>query len=215
MVRIAPSLLAADSSRLGQEIAALEQSGADLLHFDVMDGHFVPNLTFGPHILKQLKTHTSLLFDVHLMVTNPAEVIPWYAEAGADFISFHLETAPHPEELISLIKKYDIKAGITLKPESDIKKIIPYISEADMVLIMSVSPGFGGQKFQNGALEKIRFVRDNRKSKNMLIEVDGGININNAPLCIGAGADILVAGTSVFSGGLYAQNIQLLKGGIL
>lgn len=212
MIKIAPSLLAADSARLGEAAAALEKAGADLLHFDVMDGHFVPNLTFGPQILKHIKKYTSLLIDVHLMVTNPLEVIPWYAEAGADFITFHLEATDKHEKAIKLIKKYGIKAGITLRPDSDIKQICPYLSLVDMVLVMAVNPGFCGQRFREDTPDKIRFVNEYRSTKNILIEVDGGINKNNARICAQAGADILVAGTSVFADNKYAENIKLLRG---
>ena len=190
MVKIAPSLLAADSACLGKAVSDLEASGADFIHFDVMDGHFVPNLTFGPKILQELKKHTSLPFDVHLMVTNPDECISWYADAGADLITFHLES-------------------------SNIEQIIPFIDDIDLVLVMGVQPGFGGQKFYPDTPERIKQTKDIIAHRSVLLEVDGGINFQNASLCVDAGADILVAGTAVFQNGTLSENIATLKGMLL
>ncbi len=212
MVKIAPSLLAADSAYLGKTISDLELAGADFIHFDVMDGHFVPNLTFGPKILKELKKYTSLPFDVHLMVTNPDECISWYAESGADLITFHLEATESPIQTIQLIRNYKLKVGVTLRPSSDIKQIIPLINDVDLILVMGVQPGFGGQKFYPDTLERIKLTKDIIANRNVLLEVDGGINFQNASLCVNAGADILVAGTAVFQNGMLSENIATLKG---
>jgi len=211
MVLIAPSLLAADSANFEKEISALEDAHADLLHFDVMDGHFVPNMTFGSHVLKQLKKCTKIPFDVHLMVNNPEKFIPWFAEAGADYLTFHLEATSHADELIDTIHQYGIKAGVTLKPSSDIKLLSQLKKIPDLVLIMSVEPGFGGQAFISDTPQKIVMAK-NMFGRNTLIEVDGGINEQTARLCIDAGADILVAGTAVFKNGNYSNNIKILKG---
>lgn len=215
MVKIAPSLLAADSACLGKAVSDLEASGADFIHFDVMDGHFVPNLTFGPKILQELKKHASLPFDVHLMVTNPDECISWYADAGADLITFHLETTQNPLQTIKLIKDRHIKSGITLKPSSNIEQIIPFIDDIDLVLVMGVQPGFGGQKFYPDTPERIKQTKDIIAHRSVLLEVDGGINFQNASLCVDAGADILVAGTAVFQNGTLSENIATLKGMLL
>lgn len=210
MVLIAPSLLAADATIFKKEIAALEKAHADLLHFDVMDGHFVPNMTFGSHVLKQLKKCTALPFDVHLMVNNPEKFIPWFAEAGADILTFHLEATSQPDKLIDLIHWHDIKAGVTIKPSSDINLLLKLKKKPDLILVMSVEPGFGGQSFIADTPDKI--VKIKNKFKDVLVEVDGGINAETAQLCINAGADILVAGTSVFKNGNYRDNIKILKG---
>jgi len=211
MVLIAPSLLAADSANFEKEISALEKAHADLLHFDVMDGHFVPNMTFGAHVLKRLKRCTELPFDVHLMVDNPERFVPWFAEAGADFITFHLEATAKPDRLIDTIHQYNIKAGITLKPSSDINLLSRLKRIPDLVLIMSVEPGFGGQSFIADTPQKITMAKK-MFGHHALIEVDGGINAETAKLCVDAGADILVAGTAVFKNKNYRDNIKILKG---
>ncbi len=215
MVKIAPSLLAADSACLGKAVSDLEASGADFIHFDVMDGHFVPNITFGPKILQELKKYTSLPFDVHLMVTNPDECIAWYADAGADLITFHLEASDNPQHTLQLIKKHQLKSGITLKPSSDIKQIIPFIDYVDLVLVMGVQPGFGGQKFYPDTPDRIKQTKDIIAHRPVLLEVDGGVNFQNVSLCVNAGADILVAGTAVFQNGALSENIKALKGKFL
>lgn len=212
MIKIAPSLLSADSSSLGREVALLEKSGADLIHFDVMDGHFVPNMTFGPKILKDLKKQTKLAFDVHLMVEDPMRFIPWYAKAGADIITFHLESVSCPQDVIRLIKSYGIKAGISIKPNTNVSELASYINDIDLVLIMSVEPGFGGQTFIPNSIQKISQTKSLIGKQNILLEVDGGITQQNAQDCLKAGADILVAGTAVFKDGKYEDNIKTLKG---
>lgn len=212
MVKIAPSLLSANPACLGDEVLKLQDAQADLIHFDVMDGHFVPNMTYGPLVLKGLKKCSYLDFDVHLMVKNPEKFVPWYADAGADIITFHLEATGNPDALVRNIKSYGIKAGISLKPDTDIE-LLKNLSEApDLILVMGVEPGFGGQSFREDTPDRIAKTRDILVHKNIIIEVDGGINPQTAKLCINAGADILVAGTAVFRNGEYQKNISILKG---
>lgn len=211
MVKIAPSILAADSSCLKDAVQKIEKAGADYIHFDVMDGHFVPNITFGPQILKDLKFQTNLPFDVHLMVENPEKFIPWFAEAKADMITFHVEATNNVLPILNLIKKYNIKAGLSLKPDTNIHRLDPFLDKVDLVLVMSVNPGFGGQSFIPSAIDKIRYLNQ-IPNRSFAIEVDGGITPVTASQCIIAGSDILVAGTSVFKDGLYEKNIQTLKG---
>ena len=212
MVKIAPSLLSANPACLGDEVLKLQAAQADLIHFDVMDGHFVPNMTYGPLVLKGLKKYSYLDFDVHLMVKNPEKFVPWYADAGADIITFHLEATVNPDALVRNIKSYGIKAGISLKPDTDIE-LLKNLSEApDLILVMGVEPGFGGQSFREDTPDRIAKTRDILVHKNIIIEVDGGINPQTAKLCINAGADILVAGTAVFRNGEYQKNISILKG---
>lgn len=212
MVKIAPSILAADSAKFGVEVTLLETAGADLIHFDVMDGHFVPNITFGPKILKDMKQHTTLMFDVHLMVNEPERFVPWFAKAGADIITFHLEAVENCREIIKLIHSVGCKAGISIKPHTEAKIIKPFCDDVDLILVMSVEPGFGGQKFIESTPDKIKQIKQIIGNRPVMIEVDGGINVQTAKSCIDAGADILVAGTSVFANGGYHNNILALKG---
>lgn len=212
MVKIAPSILSADFMHLKDELELISKAGADLIHFDVMDGHFVDNITFGPMILKQAKKYSSLPFDVHLMVNNPSKFILWYADAGADIITFHVETSDNPSKEIELIKSLGIKVGLSIKPETSIDRILPFIDIVDLILVMSVSPGFGGQSFNNVAIEKISQLAKLNKNNSFAIEVDGGINPITAKMCVEAGVDILVAGTSIFKNGNYKENIEKLRG---
>ncbi len=214
-IQISPSILSADFSQLGNEIKRLEEGGADMIHVDVMDGHFVPNLTIGPPIIKDLRKHTKLPFDVHLMISPVHKYIKDYAEAGADIITIHPEATENLEESIKLIKKLKKKVGVSLNPESKIDLIKNFLNEIDLILIMSVNPGFGGQKFMPQVLDKIKELRkiEIQKKINFDIEIDGGINFDNYKLAIEAGANILVSGTTIFKNnqGNIEKNINLLK----
>lgn len=212
MVLIAPSILSADFSCLGKEIKSLEKAGADWIHIDVMDGVFVPNLTFGAPIVKSIRRDTSLPFDVHLMVEKPSVLIHDFANAGADIITVHLECKEDIPYLISLIKKEKKKVGISIKPDTKVSDLTPYIPDIDLILVMSVEPGFGGQEFQPKAIKKIADLKELIGRKNVLISVDGGINDVTAPACICAGADVLVAGSYILKKKPYEKAISKLKG---
>ena len=215
IIKISPSILSADFSRLGEEIVALEKAGADYIHIDVMDGHFVPNITIGPEVIKRLRPITKLPFDVHLMIAPVNNFIKDFADAGADIITFHPEATENMTETINLIKKLEKKVGVSLKPKSPINLIEDYLNEIDLILIMSVEPGFGGQKFMPEVLNKMKKLRNlvNEKKFNIDIEIDGGINFNNNKKAIEYGANILVSGSTVFKehNGNLKKNIQLLK----
>ncbi len=211
MVKIAPSILSADLANLGKELKALEKAGADMIHIDVMDGNFVPNLTFGAGVVKALRSYTKLPFDVHLMVQNPDIMVPWFAEAGADIITVHAEACKHLDKTLATIKDYGLKAGVSLNPSTDEACLKYVLDKIDLVLVMSVNPGFGGQSFIESQLQKIASVKELCSSYNIEVEVDGGINPMTAAECVAAGADILVAGTAVFAGGEYQKNINSLR----
>ena len=214
-IQISPSILSADFSQLGNEIKRLEEGGADLIHVDVMDGHFVPNLTIGPPVIKALRKNCSLKFDVHLMISPVHKYIEAYADAGADIITIHPEATENLKESILKIKDLNKKVGVSLNPESKIDLIQDLLSEIDLVLIMSVNPGFGGQKFMPEVLEKIKQLKkiQNENNLDFDIEIDGGINFDNCQLAIDAGANILVSGTTIFksNNGDIKKNINLLK----
>lgn len=212
-VQIAPSILAADFVRLADEIAAVERGGADLLHIDVMDGHFVPNLTIGPPVVESIKKVAKLPLDVHLMITNADAFIPEFVSAGADYVTVHVEACPHLHRTIQLIKERGAKAGVTLNPATPVSVLQEILPEVDLVLIMSVNPGFGGQKFIPSTLQKIAAVREmlDRLHSPALLEVDGGVKVDNAAQVLAAGADVLVAGSAIFSSRDYAGTIAALR----
>ncbi len=217
LIKISPSILSADFSKLGSQIQDLEKAEADLIHIDVMDGHFVPNITIGPEVIGKLRKHTSLPFDVHLMISPVHDFIKNFAEAGADIITIHPEATNDLVSSIKKIKSYDKKAGVSLNPETSVDKVLPILSAIDLVLIMSVNPGFGGQKFMKETLEKVKILRteiDTKKLKTQ-IEIDGGINFENAKMAKEAGVDILVSGTTIFkeNEGNLKKNIQMLRTG--
>ena len=214
-IQISPSILSADFSQLGNEIKRLEEGGADMIHVDVMDGHFVPNLTIGPPVIKALRNHCSLKFDVHLMISPVHKYIDAYADAGADIITIHPEATEDLEKSILRIKELKKKVGVSLNPETKIDLILDHLDKIDLVLIMSVNPGFGGQKFMPEVLSKIKELKkiQSEKSIDFDIEIDGGINFENYKLAIEAGANILVSGTTIFksNNGDIKKNIDLLK----
>ena len=214
-IKISPSILSADFSQLGSEIESLEKNGADMIHVDVMDGHFVPNLTIGPPVIKALRKYTSLPFDVHLMIDPVHKYIKDYAESGADIITIHPEATTSLQESINEIKKYRKKVGLSLNPDTKIEIIEQYLAQVDLVLIMSVFPGFGGQKFIKDVLRKIERINEirNKKKFEFDIEVDGGINFSNFRDVLKAGANVLVSGTTIFkeNNGDIKKNIEILK----
>jgi ribulose-phosphate 3-epimerase len=212
-VRIAPSILSADFARLADEVARVEAGGADLLHVDVMDGHFVPNLTVGPPIVEALRKVTKLPLDVHLMITNADAYIREFADAGADWLTVHVEACPHLHRTVQAIKERGVKAGVTLNPATPIGSVEAILPDADLLLIMSVNPGFGGQSFIPSSLQKISQAREmiGRAGSRALLEVDGGVKVENAARIVAAGADILVSGSAIFSSKDYAATIKAMR----
>ena len=214
-VRVAPSILSADFARLGEEVRAVSDAGADYIHIDVMDGHFVPNITIGPAVVAALRPHSELPFDVHLMISPSDPYVPAFADAGADIITVHPEAGAHLHRTIQLIKSLGKKAGVALNPATPVEAVMQVLDDVDLVLVMSVNPGFGGQSFIPGALDKIAALRRaiDAAGRNIDLEVDGGVNFETAPQVSAAGADVLVAGAATFRGGpaAYAENIARLR----
>ncbi len=216
-IKISPSILSADFSKLGTEIQNLEKAKADFIHIDVMDGHFVPNITIGPEVINNLRKYTSLPFDVHLMISPVNNFIKNFADAGANIITIHPEATKDLKSSINKIKSFNKRAGVSLNPETPIDAVLPVLNEIDLVLVMSVNPGFGGQKFMKETLEKVKKLREEIDKKQLptLIEIDGGINFENAKMAKEAGVDVIVSGTTIFkeNRGDLKKNIQLLRTG--
>ena len=214
-IKIAPSILASNFSKLNDEVISIENAGADFIHLDIMDGHFVPNLTFGPPVIKSLRHLTKLPFDVHLMVSNPDVLLDEYVNAGANIITVHVEACNHLARTLNYIKSKGCKAGVAINPHTDIQFIENVIEDLDLILIMTVNPGFGGQKFINSMVKKIFLVKEIISTRDIFLEVDGGITKENSKVVINAGANVLVAGTSVFKTNkeiTYKMNIDSLRG---
>jgi ribulose-phosphate 3-epimerase len=215
-IRLAPSILSADFAKLGEEVRAMEAAGADYIHIDVMDGHFVPNITIGPGVVRALRPHTNLPLDVHLMISPVDPFVKEFAEAGADILTVHPEAGPHVHRTVQLVKSLGKKAGVSINPGTPVEAVDPVLDMVDLVLVMSVNPGFGGQSFIDGALGKIEALRKriDATGRKIDLEVDGGVNDKTAPQVREAGADVLVAGTAGFAGGpqRYAENLRRLRG---
>lgn len=212
-MKVAPSILAANFAYLAKEIKRVTDAKVEYLHIDIMDGHFVPNISFGPDIVKQMRAETNIFFDVHLMITNPKEYLNSFVNAGSNSITYHYETNVNHLEMIELIHQKNNKCGLSIKPKTDPKEIIPYLNKIDLVLVMSVEPGFGGQKFMPDSLEKIKFLKNYREANNLnyQIEVDGGINLETAKLVKEAGADIVVAGTYLFKSDDFTNKVEEIE----